>query len=326
MADFDIAVIGGGLNGVSIARDAAGRGLRVVLFEQGDIGGGATAASPGLIHGNFPDLERGAFLRVRAALAERDTLLRTAPHLVRSTRFVLPVHEQERPPSMLRATLFAYDRLAPRGFHARTGELDLTHHEMGVPLKRSVGVAFDYSDCLVDDARLTSLTAVDAAERGATIITGARCMRADRTDVWRVAVVNRGQRETINAHALVVAAGAWVRGFAETVLRLPPPEVTFERISAIVVRRLFEHDNVYVFQNSDKQLVYFIPYQRDFTLIGVVAQASTGDPASVSTTSTDVTYLCQAASRYLREPVGPSDVVRAVAGMNVVSADDATRR
>ncbi|HEY0234984.1 MAG TPA: glycerol-3-phosphate dehydrogenase [Afipia sp.] len=326
MADYDMAVIGGGLNGVSIARDAAGRGLRVVLVEQDDIGGGATAASPGLIHGNFSDLERGAFLRVRAALAERDTLLRAAPHLLRLTRYVLPVHEQERPPSMLRASLFAYDRLAPRGFHAKTRELDLTHHEMGVPLKRSVDVAFDYSDGLIDDTRLASLTAADAAERGATILTGARCVRADRTETWRVAIVNRGQREIIQAKALVNATGAWVRGFSESVLRLPPPEVTFERVSAIVVRRLFDHENVYVFQNNDKQLVYAIPYEGDFTLIGLSAQPSTGDPASVSATSADVTYLCQAASRYFREAIGPSDVVRAVAAMNVLPAGDRNKR
>ncbi len=326
MADFDIAVIGGGLNGVSIARDAVGRGLSVVLIEQDDIGGGATAASLGLIHGNFSDLERGAFLRVRAALAERDVLRRTAPHLLRSTRYVLPVHEHERPPSMLRASLFAYDRLAPRGFHGRTGELDLTHHPMGVPLKRSVGVAFDYSDCLIDETRLASLTATDAAERGARVLTGARCVRADRTETWRIAVINRGQREVIQARALVNATGAWVRGFSESMLRLSPPEVTFERVSAIVVRRLFDHDNVYVFQNSDKQLVYAIPYERDFTLIGVATQSSADDPASVSATSADVTYLCLAVNRYFREPIGASDVVRAVAGMNVVCAGDEKKR
>ncbi len=326
MADFDIAVIGGGLNGVSIARDAAGRGLRVILIEQDDIGGGATAASPGLIHGNFPDLERGAFLRVRAALAERDIMLRTAPHLVSPTRFVLPMHEEGRPPSALRASLFVYDRMAKGEAHARTGELDLTHHPMGVPLKRAVGVAFDYSDCLVDDTRLASLIAADAAERGAVIHTGARCVRADRTEDWKIAVINRGQRETIVARALVNATGAWVRGFAEGALRLPPLDVTFERASAIVVRRLFEHDKSYAFQNSDRQLIYAIPYERDFTLIGTVAQACTGDPASVSATSSDVTYLCQAVNRYFREPIGPPDVVRAVAGLNVVAAGDTGKR
>lgn len=326
MADFDIAVVGGGLNGVSIARDAAGRGLRVILVEQDDIGVGATAASPNLIQGNFPDLERGAFLRVRAALAERDLMLKTAPHLVAPTRFVLPVHAQERPPAMLRASLFAYDRMAPRGFHTPSSELDLTHHGMGVPLKRAVGVAFDYSDCLADDTRLTSLMAVDAAERGAVIRTGARCVRADRSDRWRISVVNRGQRETIDARALVNATGGWTVGFSETVLRRRPPDVIFERASIIIVPRLFDHDSVYVFQNNDKRLVYAIPYQRDFTMIGTAMQASADDPASVSATSADVIYLCLAAGRYFREAIGPSDVVRAVAGVNVVGTADARRR
>lgn len=326
MADFDIAVIGGGLNGVSIARDAAGRGLRVILIEQDDIGASATAASPGLVHGNFPDLERGAFLRVRATLAERDIMLRTAPHLVSPARFVLPMHEQGRPPSALRASLFVYDRMASRGFHACTGELDLTHHQIGLPLKRAVGVAFDYSDCLVDDTRLVSLTAADAAQRGAMICTGARCVRADRTEIWRIAVINRGQRETINVRALVNATGAWTRDFAEAALRLPPLDVTFERASAIVVRRLFEHDNAYVFQNNDRQIIYAIPYERDFTFIGMVTQACTANPAAVSATSGDVTYLCQAVNRYFREPIGPPDVVRAVAGLYVVSASDAGKR
>lgn len=326
MADFDIAVIGAGLNGVSIARDAAGRGLRVILIEQDDIGGGATAASPGLIQGNFSDLERGAFLRVRAALAERDIMLRTAPHLVSPARFVLPMHDEGRPPSALRTSLFVYDRMAKGEAHSRSSELDLTHHQMGLPLKRAVGVAFDYSDCLVDDTRLASLIAVDAAERGAVIRTGARCVRADRTEDWKIAVVNRGLRETIVARALVNATGAWVRGFAEAALRLPPPDVIFERVSAIVVRRLFEHGNIYAFQNSDKRLIYAIPHERDFTLIGTAQQVCTGDPASVSATSSDVNYLCLAVNRYFREPIGPPDVVHAVAGLNVVSAGDAGKR
>ncbi|RTL51788.1 MAG: glycerol-3-phosphate dehydrogenase [Bradyrhizobiaceae bacterium] len=326
MADFDIAVIGGGLNGVSVAREAAGRGLRVVLVEQDDIGGGATAASPGLIHGSFSEIERGAFLRVRAALTERDILLRTAPHLVQPVRYVLPVHEQERPPAVLRASLFAYDRLAPRGFHARSRELDLTHHEMGVPLKRSVGVAFDFSDCLIDDSRLASVVAMDAAERGARIMTGARCVRTDRSGTWRVALISRGQREVIEARVLVNATGGWTRTFAESVMRLPPPDVAFERATAIVVRRLFDHDNVYVFQNGDNRLVYAIPHQRDFTLLGIVSQSSAADPASVSATSADVDYLCRAANRYFRETVSASDVVRAVAGMNVIPAGDQRKR
>lgn len=326
MADFDIAVIGGGLNGVSVARDAAGRGLRVVLLEQDDIGSGATAVSSGLMEGNFTDLERGSFLRVRSALAERDIGLRSAPHLVRPSRCVVPVHGEERPPAMLRASLFAYDRLAPRGFHTKTKELDLTHHEIGHPLKRSVGVAFAYADCTVDDTRLAIVTGLDAAERGAVVLTGARCVRAERSDLWRLSVVNRGHRETITARALVNATGAWTRAFAETVLRLAPLDVVVERVTQIVMPRLFTHDSVYVLQHSDKSLIYALPYCRDFTLIGIARQEFQGDPAFVSATSVDISYLCQAAARYFREPIEPSGVVRALAGLYVISASDAGKR
>jgi glycerol-3-phosphate dehydrogenase len=326
MADFDIAVVGGGLNGVSIARDAAGRGLRVILLEQDDIGGGGTAVSSGLMEGNFTDLERGAFLRVRSALAERDIALRAAPHLVQPVRCVVPVHGDERPPAMLRASLFGYDRLAPRGFHSKTKELDLTHHEMGHPLKRALGVAFAYSDCVVDDTRLASLTALDARERGAAILTGARCVRADRSDIWRLSIVNRGHRETVTARALVNAAGAWMRSFAEVELRMKPLDVLFERVTQIVMPALFDHDGVYVLQHSDKRLIYARPYQRHFTLIGMAKQDFSGDPAYVSATSADLNYLCQAAGRFFREPIEPTDVVRAFSGIHVIAASDAGRR
>src|SRR5258707_435123 len=159
MADYDIAIIGGGLNGVSVARDAAGRGLRVVLLEQNDLGGGAAASSPHLLQGDFIDLENGSALRVRRALAERAIALRSAPHLVRPARYVLPVHEAERPPTMLKAVLYAYDRLAPGSALPKSETLDLTIHEMGHPLKRAFGVAFEYSDCTVDENRLVVLNA-----------------------------------------------------------------------------------------------------------------------------------------------------------------------
>ncbi len=222
MADVDIAIIGGGLNGVSIARDAAGCGLRVVLFEQNDLGGGAAPAAPHLMHGNFIDLERGHALRVRRALAERDIALRAAPHLVRPKRFVLPVDAGERPPALLRAGLHVYDRLGSRSGLPRSETLDLTIHEAGHPLKRSLRLALAYADCTVDETRLVALTAVDAAERGAAIRTGARCIWAERSDAWKLVVVNRGQRETFTARVLVNASGAWTRAVAETVLLLPP--------------------------------------------------------------------------------------------------------
>ena len=325
MADYDLAIIGGGLNGVSIARDAAGRGLRVILLEQGDLGSAASAASPRLVHGDLAVLERRAVRRVRAALAERAIWLKIAPHLVRPMRFAIPAHSEERPPWLLRAGLWLYERLASRSGLPGAATVDVTHHPLGNALKRPFGTAFEYSDCMVDDSRLVIANAVDAAERGADIRTGARCVRADRLDVWRLAVIDRGRRQVITARALVNASGAWTASVAETILRMPPPRARPMQVSQIVVRRLFETDNVYVFQNSDRRLIFASPYERDFTLIGAVGHAFKGDPAAVSMTASDVAYLCDAANRYFRERVEPSDVIRTVSGANL-SMDPSSNR
>ena len=317
MADYDLAIIGGGLNGVSIARDAAGRGLRVILLEQDDLGAAASSASPRLVHGDLAVLERRGFLRVRAALAERDIWLKTAPHLVRPMRFVVPAHADERPPELLRVGLWLYDKLARRGL-PESETLDVTHHPIGNALKRPLGLAVQYSDCVVDDSRLVVLNAVDAAERGAVIRTGARCVRADRSDSWRLVAIDRGHRTVISARALVNASGAWTGSIAETVLRIPPPLLALRKVSQIVVPRLFDSDNVYVFQNTDKRLIFASPYARDFTLIGTVGQLFKGDPAIVSVSMGEIAYLCDAANRYFRQQVGPVDVVRAVAAANAV--------
>src|SRR6202171_4770314 len=318
MADYDLAIIGGGLNGVSIARDAVGRGLRVILLEQGDLGAGASSASPRLIHGDLAMLERRAFLRVRAALAERDIWLRIAPHLVRPMRFAIPAHSDERPSWVLRLGLLLYDRLGSRAPLPASATIDVTHHPVGNALKRPFGTAFEYSDGVVDDSRLVVLTAVDAEERGAMIRTGARCVRADRLDIWRLVVIDRGHRQVITARALANATGAWTASVAETVLRMPPPRVGTAQISQIIVRRLFDTDSVYVFQNSDRRLIFASPYERDFTLIGTVGRAFKGDPAIVSMPASDIAYLCDAANRYFRERVEPSDVIRTVSGANTI--------
>jgi glycerol-3-phosphate dehydrogenase len=325
MADYDLAIIGGGLNGASVARDAAGRGLRVILLEQGDLAAAASSASPRLIHGDLAGLERRAFLRVRAALAERDIWLRIAPHLVRPMRFAIPAHSDERPSWLLRSWLLLYDRLAPGPRLPASATVDVTHHPIGNALKRPFGTAFEYSDCVGDDSRLVIANALDAAERGADIRTGARCVRADRLDIWRLAAIDRGHRVIITARALANASGAWTGSVAETVLRMPPPGLASTRISQIVVRRLFDTDNIYVFQNSDRRLIFASPYERDFTLIGTVGQAFKGDPAAVSMAAAEIAYLCDAANRYFRQRIDPSDVVRTVSGANAM-IDPAGRR
>jgi len=320
MADYDLAIIGGGLNGVSLARDAAGRGLRVILIEQGDLGGAASSATPRLIHGDLSVLERRGFRRVRRALAERRIWLRIAPHLVRPMRFVIPAHSDERPPWLLRAGLYVYDALANRGGLPAATTLDITHHPVGNALKRPFGIAFEYADCIVDDSRLVVLTALDAAERGAAIRTGARCVRADRTEIWRLALIDRGHRRVITARALANATGGWTSLVAETVLRQPVPAMAAVQMSQIVVPKLFESDNVYVFQNTDGRLIFASPFEPDFTLIGTVTHGFTGDPAIVAMPSADVSYLCEAVSRYFRERVTPTDVVRTVSGVNLTLA------
>ena len=318
MADYDLAIIGGGLNGVSIARDAAGRGLRVILLEQGDLGAGASSASPRLIHGDLAGLERRHFLRVRSALAERDVWLRIAPHLVRPMRFAIPAHSDERPVWQLRSWLLLYDRLASRSGLPASATVDVTHHPVGNALKRPFGTAFEYSDCVVDDSRLVILTAVDAAARGAVIRTGARCTRAERGKEWRLVTKDRGFRQIVTARAVANATGAWTSSVAETVLRVTPLKVAAVQMSQIVVRRLFDSDNIYVFQNSDGRLIFASPYERDFTLIGTVSHAFKGDPAIVAMAANDVAYLCDAANRYFRERIETVDVVRTLSGANMV--------
>jgi glycerol-3-phosphate dehydrogenase len=324
MADYDLAIIGGGLNGTSLARDAAGRGLRVILLEQGDLGGAASSASSRFVHGDFAALLRRRFSRVREALAEREVWLAIAPHLVRPAQFAVPVHADERPPWLLRSSLWLYDRLASKGRLPSSATVDVTHHPIGNALKRPFGVAFEYADCVVDDSRLVVLNAVDAAARGAVIRTGARCVRADRTDIWRLAVIDRGRRQVVTSRALANASGAWAGIVAETVLRLKPPQAVAVQTGQIVVPRLFDTDNVYVFQHSDHRLIFASPYERDFTLVGSIVRPFEGDPAIVAIEASDVAYLCDALSRYLRQPVEPADVVRTVSGVNLVPSRGGT--
>ena len=220
MADFDLAIIGGGINGTGIARDAAGRGFRVVLIEQNDLASGTSSASSKLIHGGLRYLEHYEFRLVHAALREREVLLRAAPHLIRPMRFVLPVNEARRSATLLWLGLKLYDWIGWRKILPPSRELDLVTDEAGVPLKARFHHAFEYSDCFADDARLVVLNAVDAAERGAAIRTRTRCVRAERGDVWRLVLNARGQRDVVTARILVNAAGAWSEVFAETALRV----------------------------------------------------------------------------------------------------------
>jgi glycerol-3-phosphate dehydrogenase len=326
VADFDLAIIGGGINGVGIARDAAGRGLKVVLVEQNDLASGTSSASSKLIHGGLRYLEHGALRLVHAALSEREVLLRMAPHLIRPLRFVLPLDAAGRSPFLLRLGLLIYDLIGRREILPGTRALDLTIDPVGLPLKRRFHRGYEYSDCFADDARLVVLNAVDAAERGAAIRTRTRCARAERGDVWRLILNTRGEREVVTARVLVNAAGAWVESVTENVLRQPPlKRLRLDKGSHIVVPRLYDHDRAYILQAADKRVVFAIPFQRDYTLIGTTDRSFNGDPAAVAPSQAEIDYLCGVINTYFRTEIGSADVVWAFAGVRALYDDGAKK-
>jgi glycerol-3-phosphate dehydrogenase len=328
VADFDVAVIGAGINGTAIARDAAGRGLNVLLVEQNDLASGTSSASTKLIHGGLRYLEHGWLRLVREALTEREVMLRMAPHIVRPMRFVLPVEAGMRPVWMLRLGLLLYDHLGGRRVLPGMRRIDreLRDGALGRPLKRAYQHGFAYSDCAVDDARLVVLNAVDAAERGAVVRTRTCCVAAERGNVWRLVLEVRGRRDIATARVLVNATGPWLQVFAATVLRqsLPMP-VRLDKGSHIVVPRLFEHDHGYIFQTRDARIVFALPYEQEFTLIGTTDCGFKGDPAGVHPSPDEITYLCDIANQHFRAAVQPSDVIWAFAGIRSLYDDGAKK-
>lgn len=320
---FDIAIIGGGINGVGIARDAAGRGLSVLLVEQGDLAGATSSASTKLIHGGLRYLEYYAFRLVREALSEREVLLRAAPHIAGPMRFVLPHHPGLRPWWMIRAGLFLYDHLGGRNILPGTRTLNLRSDPAGVPLRPSFTRGFEYSDCWVDDARLVVLNARDAAARGADIRTRVRCTAARAVDgCWSLTLENGAEAR---ARVLVNAAGPWVSRVLSGVLAQPaPPPIRLVKGSHIVVPRLFQHDRSYIFQNADGRICFAIPYHEQFTLIGTTDEDFHGDLGRVMATPEDEAYLCAAVGAYLRQPVQPAQIVWRYAGVRPLRDDGAS--
>jgi glycerol-3-phosphate dehydrogenase len=326
MADFDLAIVGGGINGVGIARDAAGRGLRVLLLEQNDLASGTSSASTKLIHGGLRYLEHGWLRLVREALIEREVMLRMAPHLIRPMRFVLPSEPGRRPAWMLRLGLFVYDHLGGRQILPPARALDLANDPLGAPLNGRYQRGFEYSDCFADDARLVVLTAVDAAERGTVIRTRTRCIKAERGAVWRLMLETRGRRDLATARVLVNATGPWLKLFASRVLgvRAAVP-ARLDKGSHIVVRRLFEHDRGYIVQTRDRRVVFALPFERDFTLIGTTDQSFAGDPSEVKPTADEIAYLCAVTNEHFRASVRPADVVWSFSGVRALY-DDGSRK
>ncbi|GIK82522.1 MAG: glycerol-3-phosphate dehydrogenase [Alphaproteobacteria bacterium] len=324
---YDLAIIGGGVNGCGIARDAAGRGASVVLLEQADLASGTSSASTKLIHGGLRYLEQYEFRLVREALRERDVLWRLAPHIIWPMRFVLPHHRALRPRWFLRIGLFLYDHLGGSLLPGSRG-LDLTADAAGVPLKPTFRHAFEYSDCWVEDARLVVLNARDAADRGAEIRTRARVVDATRgADHWRLTVESaRHGRQQVAARTLVNAAGPWAGSVHRqmTYSRTPAP-VRLVQGSHIVVPRLFEHERCYIFQNADARIVFAIPFERDFTLIGTTDRDYEGDPAAVAASPEEIAYLCAAVSEYFCKTITPADVVLSYSGVRPLYDDGASK-
>ena len=322
---FDLAIIGGGINGCGIARDAAGRGLSVFLCEQGDLGGATSASSTKLIHGGLRYLEYYEFRLVREALIEREVLLRNAPHIIRPLRFVLPHHAGLRPAWLIRLGLFLYDHLGGREILPGTRTIDLTSDPVGKPLKPAFRRAFEYSDCWVEDSRLVVLNAMDAAERGAVIRPRTRCVRARRDGGgWAIELEDAasGKRSEIKARALVNAAGPWVAEvIGQCIGANGSARVRLVKGSHIIVPRLVEHDRAYIFQNADGRIVFAIPYEGDFTLIGTTDVDYVGDPAQVRISEEETAYLCQAANEYFVRQIGPADVVRSYSGVRPLFDD-----
>lgn len=320
---LDVLVIGGGVNGCGIARDAAGRGLCVMLAEAGDLAQATSSASTKLIHGGLRYLEHGAFRLVREALREREVLWRAMPHVAWPLRFVLPHHSGLRPAWMLRLGLFLYDHLGGRELLPGARSVDLRKAEAGGPLQQAFRLGFEYSDCWVDDSRMVVLNAVDAAHRGATILTRTRVVQAQRDEGhWRVRLDGpQGQREVVT-RALVNAAGPWAGAVAGLALGHAGVEpLRLVRGSHIVTRRLFDHDKAYIFQSGDGRVVFAIPYEQDFTLIGTTDVDHDGDPSAAVCTDEEAEYLCAAVSSYFADRVTVRDIVWRFSGVRALQED-----
>ncbi len=344
---WDVFVIGGGVNGCGIARDAAGRGLRVALAEMDDLASATSSASTKMFHGGLRYLEYFEVGLVRQALAERETLLRAMPHISWPMRFVLPLHPDlrfdtqtpasrllswvmpwargRRPDWLIRLGLFFYDHLGGRKILPATRTLDLRSDPAGVPLQGKFRRAFEYSDCWVEDSRLVALNARDAAQNGAKIMTRTKVAKAERLgDLWLVTVEGPGGIATFHARALVNAGGPWVEKLVGLAGLKSAARIRLVRGSHIVTRRLFDHDRGYFLQGSDGRIIFAIPYETDFTLIGTTDTDHQGDPSEASCSEAEQDYLCAFASRYFEAPVTRGDIVWTFAGVRPLFDDGAS--
>ena len=325
--EADLLIVGGGINGAGIARDAAGRGLKVVMCEQADLAQATSSSSSKLIHGGLRYLEMYEFRLVREALAEREVLLRAAPHIIWPLRFVLPHNRRLRPRWMIRLGLFLYDHIGGRRTLPGTKSLDLTSSLQGAPLKSDMTRGFEYSDCWVEDSRLVVLNAKDAEQRGATILVRTRCVDARRDgDHWIATLSDKatGAQQTVRARILINAAGPWVDRFLRHGLgRNEQAHLKLVKGSHIIVPKLYEGEHAYILQNDDKRVIFAIPYERHFTLIGTTDLVYDGDPAQVAISDDEIAYLCKAVGTYFGTAPEPDQIVRTYAGVRPLYDDHA---
>ena len=321
---FDLLVIGGGINGTAIARDAAGRGLSVMLVEQNDLASGTSSKSTKLIHGGLRYLEFYDFKLVREALIEREVLLNAAPHIIWPLRFVLPYHDGLRPKWLIRLGLFLYDHLGGRKILPPTKSLDLSADPAGAPLREEFTTGYEYSDCWVEDARLVVLNAMDAKQKGAVIAPRTTCVSAKRGGgAWEVTL--EGQSAGIvKAKVLINAAGPWVRKVIDDVVREgEQAKIRLVKGSHIVLDKLYDHDRCYIFQNADGRIFFAIPYERDFTLIGTTDEDFHGAPGPIEIDDAEVDYLLASAGAYFRRPLKKEMLRWSYAGVRSLYDDGA---
>jgi len=325
MSTYDLVVIGGGVNGAGIARDAVGRGLSVLLCEKDDLAQHTSSASTKLIHGGLRYLEHYDFMLVRHALIEREVLLRAAPHIIWPLRFILPHHKALRPRWLIRLGLFLYDNLGGRKLLPRSSGVDLASHETGGPLKDEFNKGFEYSDCWVQDARLVTLNVIDAAEKGCDVRVRTECTDIIRGDgEWKVNLKSHlsGKKETVSARAIVNASGPWV----DKTLDLDEEhdsryDVRLVKGSHIVVPKLFEHSYTYIFQNADNRIIFAVPYENDFTLLGTTDVEIQAEPGTEKIEQSEIDYICQNASEYFKTAITADQVVWSYSGVRPLYDD-----
>lgn len=325
---YDIFIIGGGINGCGIARDASGRGYSVCLVEMNDLASGTSSWSSKLIHGGFRYLEHYEFRLVREALGEREVLLKSAPHIIWPMKFILPHHRAMRPAWLLRLGLFLYDHIGKRKLLPGTRSVNLRKDEVGEALKPQFTKAFEYSDCWVNDARLVVLNAMDAEKRGAVIETRTKCTAARKQgEFWVITTEDgvTGKTTKRKARVIVNAAGPWVDlVLSDAMAKNKPGNVRMVQGSHIVVPKIHDHDHGYIFQNADERIIFALPYEDDYTLIGTTDQEYDGDPAEVEITPQEITYLCASASEYFKNPIKPEEIVWTYSGVRPLYDDGAT--